>query len=199
MAIEKRIESHKWVRDEFEWYVEDRAVSRALFRTVKFQGPIYDPCCGGGNILKEAALAGYAVYGTDVIQRATARWISNIVDFTADRYVPWSGSIVMNPPFFRGDGTEFFIRKALKIASGKVACFAPLGFLASDGRSQGLFKELPPDEVYVTAPRTSCPPGGYLEAGNEAQGGKSDWVWLIWDNQRVTGCDPRLKWMNVRG
>ena len=92
----------------------------------------------------------------------------------------------MNPPFVRAKGAEAFIRKALALASGKVAAFVDIRFIASAKRANGLFADFPPCRIWVVIPRPSCPPGSYLEAGNKAGGGTADWCWIVWDKTAPT-------------
>ncbi|TDX61951.1 hypothetical protein EDE12_11252 [Methylosinus sp. sav-2] len=176
--------SHVWKRDALDWYVEETRASAALFEVERFVGAIWDPACGGGNICDEAARRGYIVVGSDIARRVENKvWWSRTGtrDFLTDASAPLAPNIVVNPPFFRGKGTEAFIRKALALARGKVAVFASIGFLAGDARASGLYTEHTPHRIWHVTPRVSCPPGEWLAEGNKAGGGTDDWVWLVWD------------------
>lgn len=179
-------------RDQHDWFVEPVEATAGLLRVERFVGPIWDPACGGGNVLRACATAGLQVAGSDIVQRVPddlSHLFAGPFDFlTAEANPPnlpfpaWHATnIVVNPPFFRARGTEAFIRKALSIARGKVAVFADVKFLASQRRANGLFAEHCPHRVWTLAKRPSCPPGAYLAAGNEAGGGTADWGWLVWD------------------
>ena len=183
-AREKK--AHIFDRDQRDWYVEEARASEALFRTEKFVGDIWDPACGGGNIVESALSEGYFAIGTDVVDRSNgADWFDQTIDFLAensDGFAPWTFSnIVTNPPFYRAKGTEHFIRRALSIAQGKVAIFTEIGFLAGHARSTGLWEEHPPTRIYSISPRINCPPGEHIASGGKVGGGTADWVWLVWD------------------
>jgi hypothetical protein len=110
---------------------------------------------------------------------------------------PLAPNIVMNPPFYRADGAEFFIRRALSFAVRKVCAFVDIRFLAGDGRAKGLFAQFPPTRIWIIHPRVSCPPGEYLEAGGKAGNGSSDWCWLVWSKSEQNS-KTELRWLNVR-
>ena len=102
-------------------------------------------------------------------------------------------NIVTNPPFFRGKGTEAFIRRALEFSANKVAVFTSIGFLAGGSRAAGLYRDYPPHRVWIVTPRVSCPPGEWIAAGNKAGGGTDDWCWLVWDGNGGRG--TQLGWI----
>ena len=181
-----------WERDEHDFYVEERRASQALFAAERFVGRVWDPACGSGQIIKSAAEAGYSTLASDIVCRSPEVVVSDFInsDFGAD--VP---NIVTNPPFFRGRGTEAFIRKALSIADGKVAIFASIKFLAGAQRANGLFAEHCPHRIWIITPRVSCPPGEWLAAGNKAGGGTDDWCWLVWSLCDPKPLYPQLGWL----
>lgn len=101
---------------------------------------------------------------------------------------------VMNPPFFRAKGLEAFIRKAISVFPGKICVFGDVRFLAGAARSNGLFREFPPQRVWIITPRPSCPPGAFLEGGGTAGNGSSDWCWMVWSHLEPMG-ETRLGWL----
>jgi hypothetical protein len=191
-AVAKK--AHVWARDPLEWYVEELRATEQLLEVERFIGGIWDPCCGQGNILEVALKAGYAVVGTDVVKRRDRDFIQGGVDFL-EQTEPRAPNVVMNPPFFRGKGTEAFIRKALALVSGKVAAFVDLKFLAGAGRANGLWNEFPPHRIWIVTPRVSCPPGEWLAAGNKAGGGTADWCWAVWDRTAPRVDSPAMGWL----
>ena len=204
MADETREKNAKvWKRDDLDFYVEEPRASEALFAVEKFVGSIWDPACGGGNIIRAAIAAGYRAIGTDVAVRAgEASWFAGALDFmgTADCLAYPSEcddleNIATNPPFYRGKGTEAFIRKALQVVKGKVAVFTSIKFLAGATRANGLFAEHCPHRIWIVTPRVSCPPGAWLEAGNKAGGGTDDWVWLVWDMTAPRVTTAQMGWL----
>lgn len=179
--------SKVWERDQYDWYVEPPDATKALLTVERFVGPVWDPACGGGNIIETYLHTnGGCVIGTDIVRRTDSELFACELDFLSDfdhaALGPAFGSnIVCNPPFYRAKGAEAFIRKALKLANGKVAMFVDIRFLAGADRANGLFREYQPHRIWVITPRVSCPPGKYLAAGNKAGNGSSDWCWVIWD------------------
>lgn len=189
--------AHVWLRDKHDWYVEPTAATEALLKVEAFIGTVWDPACGQGNVI--AAFEGRnPLMGSDIVQRTAARWFAGPSDFLAldpQNMAARVENIVTNPPFFRGQGTDAFIRKALEIATAKVAVFTDIRFLAGGGRARGLYRECPPDRIWIVTPRVSCPPGSYLAAGGKASGGSADWCWLVWD-RTAPHSDTRLGWLH---
>jgi hypothetical protein len=188
-----------WARDGLDFYVEPEAASAALFRAERFVGDIYDPACGGGNIVRSALAAGYGAHGSDIRRRTTESWFTREIDFLNEPLAQASANVVTNPPFFRGVGTEQFIRRALAFTTGKVAIFTSIKFLAGAARTTGIYTEFPPSRVWILAPRPSCPPGEYLAAGGKASGGTEDWIWLVWSRDTAAPARfPQLGWLDTR-
>ncbi len=175
------VKLHPRIQDEF--YVEPQWATALLLRHETFTGPVWDPACGSGNICRAVRATGLTTVGSDIVERSDddEAWWCGPLDFLTGRGPEHVRSIITNPPFFRAVGTEAFIRKALTIASDKVAVFTDVKFLASQRRAEGLFAEHCPHRVWIHAKRPSCPPGAHLAAGHEAKGGTADWCWLVWD------------------
>lgn len=174
--------SHVWERDPHDWYVEPTRCTRQLLSREQFIGPVWDPACGQGNIIRTLQSAGKTAIGTDIVRRVGPDddWFYREQDFlSADQLLALN--IICNPPFYRASGTEAFIRKALELGPFKVAMFCDVRFLAGAKRAEGLFADHPPSRVWIVTPRASCPPGTYLQSGGKAAGGSSDWCWLVWD------------------
>ena len=178
--------AHLWDRSDQDWYQEPADCTEALLAAERFRGMVWDPACGGGNIIKTVHASGRFACGTDLVYRGLDRddglWRGErdflktpVEAFPAD-------NIITNPPFEGGKGTEAFIRHALSAPRlAKLAIFTDVRFLFSKGRALGLYAELPPSRVWVLVPRPSCPPGRYLAEGGKATGGTADFCWLVWD------------------
>lgn len=185
--------SYIWERGDRDWYVEPTRCTEQLCQHEIFDGPVHDPSCGGGNIVTALLRFGYQATGSDVVDRTGgAPWFTGLSDFRTCRRR--RVNIVMNPPFFRGEGTEFFIRKAISIASGKVCAFTEARFLFGEGRATGLYRDHKPTRVHFVTPRPSCPPGEFLQAGGKATGGNPDFVWIVWD--RTAPPADGLNWLS---
>lgn len=197
VALKPR-EAHVWARGDLDWYVEPEWATEALLSVERFVGPVLDPCCGQGNIVRALNAAGVLAWGSDLVDRTDGEtWFYGEADFLTERSAGQgrpAANIVMNPPFFRAKGAEAFIRQALAIASGKVCAFVDVKFLAGGARGLGLWAEHPPTRVWILSNRPSCPPGEHLEAGGKATGGTADWCWLVWDLTAPAG-ETRLGWL----
>ncbi len=189
--------AHLWARDGLDWYVEGEECTRALLRSERFIGAILDPTCGGGNVVRAARSVGHAAVGTDIKRRTEEDFFIGEADFLTVRHIA-QPNIIMNPPFFRAVGNEQFARRALSLATSKVAVFADLKFLAGGKRAAGFYAQHPPSRIYILTPRPSCPPGEYLRAGNKAGGGTADWVWLVWDLTAPRAA-PTFHWLSTKG
>lgn len=184
----KQRQAHVWAQDPHGWYVEPESCTEQLVAVEPLVGWTWDPCCGGGNIVRALRRCGVIAIGTDLVRRVPSdtRWFLGERDFVTGRPVPTWFNLMFNPPFFRGKGTEAFIRRGIELAgsnplAGKMVVFADVNFLASERRANGLWREHPPHRVWIITPRPSCPPGEHLLAGGEAKDGTADWCWMVWD------------------
>ncbi|WP_421983395.1 hypothetical protein [Roseibium sp.] len=184
MPAVKQKNAKIWSRSPLDWYVEPERCTAQLLNFERPVGRIHDPCCGGGNIVKSCIDAGYRATGTDMVDRAeTPPWFLGILDFMSyEKQIRPFDNIFMNPPFYKGVGTEAFIRKAIAMTRGKVAAYTEVRFLGGETRAMTLFRDHPPDRIYIITPRPSCPTGEYLASGGKAKNGSPDFCWLVWDN-----------------
>lgn len=176
--------SHIWDRDPNDWYVESSWVSARLFEEEPFEGGIYDPACGTYRIVHSALEAGYDAVGSDLIDRGFRMDFQ--MDFIkgnlpahvmSDKRI----NIVNNPPFKHcSRGQDFiFIRKALSVATGKVALILPTTWANSASAGQFL-EETNLYREYRIGPRPSMPPGAVIKAKVKAGNGTKDYSWFIW-------------------
>lgn len=184
--------SHIWEREKNEHYVEPLWTSRRLFDVERFDGPVYDPCCGLGNILTSASASGLAVDGSDIVDRGSEH-MSGMQNFlTSVRPV---ANIATNPPF---DQIEDFALHAVRLAERKVAMICPTRRLNAAGR---WLSQTPLYRVWMLTPRPSMPPGAeYLRLqalGKEPSGGTIDFAWLVW----LRGYEgaPTINWLHRDG
>lgn len=63
------LKAHIFDRADDEFYVEPQWVSDALFDAEIFDGSIWDPACGMGNIVESAKFLEFDVVGTDIMKR----------------------------------------------------------------------------------------------------------------------------------
>jgi hypothetical protein len=171
----KAVAAHQFPREENGHYVEPDWCDRVLFENEKFEGEIFDPCCGFGTVVKAARAAGHVARGSDMVDRAFPG--AEVCDFLADYFPFEPTNIVMNPPFSLG---EKFCRKACAVTFNKVACILPAGRL----NAAHWLRALPLVRIWYLTPRPSMLPGYMLARGEKAKGGKEDYCWLIFDNSR---------------
>lgn len=184
--------SHIWEKAEHEWYVEPLWTSARLFDVEMFDGPICDPCCGGGNVLASALEAGHAVDGYDVVDRGCPH-LTSTRDFLTSA-LP-AANFVTNPPF---EQIDQFALHALRLAHRKVAMICPTRRLNAAGR---WLAGTPLYRVWMLTPRPSMPPGAEFQRlqalGKEPSGGTMDFCWLVW--LRGYEGSPEIRWLHRDG
>jgi hypothetical protein len=177
--------SHIFRRDDYEHYVEPQWCSARLFEVERFDGHIYDPCCGFGTIVISALEHGLAAAGSDIVNRG---WDSSL---TPSNFLHWTriyDNIVMNPPF---DQVGEFVRHAVEHSAYKTATIFPLARLPAASWLQ----TLPLTRIWLLTPRPSMPPGSYIKTGNKPGGGKVDFCWLIFDRNHHSK-KIEMKWLH---
>jgi hypothetical protein len=157
---------------------------------VEFFGPpgarVLDPACGWGRILRAAKDAGYTPIGSDIVDRLQLGHVAfSIRDFLKRPPVRSVTSVVCNPPF---DQVEEFCRRALEIATLKVAMICPVRRLPA----AHWLERVPLVAVYLMTPRPSMPPGSWIAAGNKPGGGTIDFVWLVFNKKIQRAAAPPL-------
>jgi hypothetical protein len=186
-----KLNAHIWAKQPQEHYVENQWVARRIFDVEKFDGNVYDPCCGFGRIPEAAKAAGLEAFGCDIVDRGYT--YTTICDFLKSDIR--ADNIVCNPPFNLG---EEFARHALKLAERKVALIFPVRRLNAAGK---WMKETPLYRLWFLTPRPSMPPGGVVlkleSEGREASGGTIDFCWATW----LKGYDgaPTVGWLHRDG
>jgi hypothetical protein len=173
-GIDRERKSHIWKRHKEDWYQEPSWISERLFAVERFEGPILDPCCGGGNIVKAARVAGYDCDGWDIEDRGfTLAWQGDFLG-RSDA----CSNIAANPPF---DIARAFAEHALKIVRHKVALVFPVPRL----NAAHWLKGLPLARIWLLTPRPSMPPGDVILRGEKPKGGKEDFCWVVIDRGHV--------------
>jgi hypothetical protein len=201
-----KIERHPW-----DWYVEQAWVTDRLIDVLPLERDVtyFDPACGLCTIPQALTDRGFAAFGTDKFKRTDSPLLFAEHDFLGDQHLLIEHmrplSIVMNPPFSFQDGQlvrglgERFVRKALSIATHKVAALLPLKWQASAGRC-ALFTNFPPT-IYILCERPSMPPGDKIEgmgARSAWKRGKVDYAWYVWDKQAPRMDAGRTVWIPPR-
>jgi len=179
------VKSHSWQREANEHYVEPFWCSERLFAEEKFEGTIWDPCCGFGRIPDSAKNAGLEAYASDIVDRGyrDIALVRDFLNFTITR----GPNIVCNPPF---NIAGRFAGHALALEGvSKVAMIFPTARL----NAAHWLRQTPLARVWLMTPRPSMPPGHTIAAGEKPGGGKMDFCWLVWTKGRVGPAD--LRWL----
>ena len=194
--VARNFRAGAYERDADDWYVEPRFCVEQLADAINFDGAwVWDPACGGGNVLRVFADRGHQVIGSDIVDRGSEHF-AGLHDFLSDgcpTFVPTGArlSIAMNPPFKLA---AEFVRKAIALTDYRVAILQQLSFLASRQRHV-LFTEFPPSDVLILSQRPSMPPGRAIEEmGDRAfKGGTTDFCWIVWT--RPHDRETRVRWL----
>jgi hypothetical protein len=183
IGIAKPRNSHIFERHAYDRYVEPMWCSTALFAVERFQGLVWDPACGLGNVLKAARSAGYSTYGSDIAEDATGA----IQDFlTAIAPAP-KFSVVCNPPFSL---IGKFAERALELGACKVAMICPTARL-----NAAHWLELKPlSRIWLLTPRPSMPPVEVILRGEKPGGGRTDFCWLVFEPDYEG--EPMIGWLH---
>lgn len=167
-----------------DYYATEPKAVELLLAEETFNNNIWEPCCGEGHISKVLEAHGYDVYSTDLIDRGYGddTGIDFLkVDFKADV------DIITNPPYKRA---KEFVEKALEcvMLGHKVAMLLRLTFLEGQSRRE-LFRDNPPQTVYVSSARLQCAKNGNFE-------GKSmvAYAWFVWHKGHYG--PTHIKWIN---
>lgn len=197
MARDAEMGSAGFAKSPLDWYVEQPWVTEALIEAEYgidgslSWGIVWDPACGGGNVLRAFNASHKLVWASDIEFRGYAsggglfqelNFLGGI-DFVRSAAPNKRFSIVSNPPYSYQKGiSEAFVRRALELATEKVAMLLPVKWQASQGRHE-LFTEFPPSRIWILSERPSMPPGAMVEAlGDKAfKRGKVDYMWIVWD------------------
>lgn len=161
-------------RDDADWYIEPSWAVAALLKAEPFEGETLDPACGRGTIPLEFIAKGLSACGADLRDRG----FGAVADFLGPEFALPVQNIVTNPPY---NLAEKFIRRALKIATNKVAVLVQQQFPYSQGR-HALFTECPIARIYFLSNRPSMPPGKAIASGQKVGGGKVDYLWMVFEH-----------------
>lgn len=145
--------------------------TRRLLAVEKFEGNIWEPACGTGDIARELEAAGYDVLATDLIDRGHGK---GGIDFLLD-YQTTADNIVTNPPYKFDDE---FIWHALNRSRRKVAMLLRLGWITG-GRRREFIEKTPLARVWIFSGRLQMQRGRLPQKGD----GKTmvDNAWFVWD------------------
>lgn len=163
-------------RASFEFYPTPHEATRALLSEVSFDGSIWEPACGTGDISKVLTGAGHEVVSTDLIDRGYGTGGVNFLTQTK----PLAKNIVTNPPYGYGLGDQF-VKQALNFCrqtGGKVVMLLNLSSLCYAKRTKA-FQNTPPKAILGLDDLTCYPYGDSAQAGYSIK--RQRYCWVIWE------------------
>jgi hypothetical protein len=179
--------SAKNARAPYDWYRESPRAVEQIFNSIDFGDDlIWDPCCGGGNVLDVARRWGHPTIGSDVVDRHPRHRFSrgNVLNTSKAPAQPGRAtSIISNPPFgYEKDIAERIITHVLERFDVRMAAFIlPIAFLASQDRwARDRLLRWKPSHVCIYRERHTMPPGHLIDTmANPYDGGMADYCCLI--------------------
>ena len=181
-------------RAENDFYETPCSATRALFGSEKFPGGFWECACGAGAICKVADELGIPFTASDLINRGYGEGGMDFVGggltggiSQADLLRFQRPHIITNPPF---NLSLEFTERALELATGKVAIFNKLSFMAGKKRYERIFSQGRLRRVYVFPTR---PPFRSGTTGKEMSG-LMEFAWFVFDGER-NGAEPELRWI----
>lgn len=162
--------SSGYERAALDWYCEPRRAIDALLDVETFDGPIYDPACGIGNIPVACRSRGLVAHGSDIVDRGFG---DPGIDFLTMTTQGKFASIICNPPFSLG--VEFTL-KALELVGGKVCILQRTVWLEGERRYKRLFAKGHLMRIWQFRSRISMPPGA---SDSPVKGGSVSFAWFV--------------------
>ncbi|WP_414902477.1 NAD(P)-dependent oxidoreductase [Sphingomonas flavalba] len=155
-----------------DFYPTHPGATQALLRVETFDGAIWEPACGTGDMSKVLEASGYQVVSTDLIDRGYGEGGR---DFLME-WNPIAPNICTNPPF---RWAVEFADRALQLTTGKVALFLRLAFLEGVDRGRW-FPNTPLARVWVMSRRVPMQRGRLQEEGDGH--GVIAFAWFVWEH-----------------
>lgn len=190
-------------RAKHDFYATEPKAVLELMKVEKFEGTIWENCCGMGHLSEPMIKAGYNVVSTDLIDRGYGT--GNVDFFKCDK--PLGDNIVTNPPYSMALEWVEHSLDLLPIGK-KLALFLPIQFLESDKRAK-LFKERPPVRIWVATNRLLCGINGDFSAkdkdGNtlynkdgtiKRMSSAKCYAWFVWEVGNYSK-QPIVGWINT--
>jgi hypothetical protein len=165
-----------------DYYATEPKAVELLLEQEKFSPQVWECACGEGHISEVLKANGYNVLSSDLVDRG----YGEVRDFLSTTH-NIGYDIITNPPY---KYAKEFIEHALEISPDgtKIAMFLKLTFLEGQGR-RDLFKNTPPQTVYVSSARLECGKNGNFDGASAVA-----YAWYVW----VKGVylPTRIKWIN---
>jgi hypothetical protein len=159
-------------RQAADWYPTPKDVTCALFERMKFEGAIYEPCCGDGSLAVVAEEDyGYDVIGTDLHDRGYGVGHGKAFDvLKAKRLL--GPNVVTNPPFnIAGE----IIEHMWGLGPSSMAMLLKSTFWHAESRRR-IFEKMPPSRIIALTWRPD-----FLGLNRPTM----EVIWCVWERDHV--------------
>lgn len=188
-------------RDENDYYATEPLAADLICNVERFDGGIWENCCGEGHLSKRFKELGYDTVDTDLIDRGYG--VGGVDFFECKKAL--APNIVTNPPY---KYAKKWVEHSLELLDegNKLALFLPIQFLESEGRRE-LFISAPPETIYVCVNRVLCGMNGDFTAkdkkGNtiynkdgspKRMSSAKCYAWFVW--RKGYKGDTKIRWIN---
>src|SRR4051794_16930131 len=160
-----------------DFYYTPAWATHALIENEAFEGEIWEPACGDGEMSRVLELTGNRVISSDLYDRGYGE-VGH--DFLASTRV--YDNIITNPPYNSAEG---FVRSALRNSRRKFALLLRLAFLEGARRYRTILAPTPPSRVRTFSERITFYPRGAAQKGS----GTTAYAWFIWDKEAPRGTE----------
>lgn len=173
-------------REVNDFYPTPHFVTEELLKREKFDGNIWEPACGRGDISKVLIDNGYSVYSSDLIDRGYG---DGNIDFINNTSFKKFDNIITNPPY---KYALEFVNSAKKHSNKKIALFLKTVFLESEKRYD-MFQdtEFPLARIYQFSKRVAL----NKNIIDTSKSGMIAYAWYIWDIEHVG--KPTIDWIKI--
>lgn len=163
------------IKDDF--YPTPIWVTQVLLGFHKFEGEIWEPAAGCGDMAEVLKKVGYEVYATDLVDRG---YCTSGIDFLLENTK--AKNIVTNPPF---NLAYEFMQKGIELAEKSLALLLPVRYLCGKKRSDFFIKH-PPAKIIVIPNKID-----FLGTNNPMM----EFAWFVWDKNIS---DTKIYWAEWR-
>lgn len=174
-------------RSKLDYYGTDPRTTEALLRVEDFSHKVWEPCAGHHLIADKLESRGYDVRCSDIADyEGYEHEISNFLE-TDEKF---DGDIITNPPY--NLATEFVVKALDTVTAGhKVCMLLRLQFLEGSKRYEEIFKNNPPETVYVFTNRQVC-----SKDDSFTEGSAMAYCWIVWKKGYIGF--PKIKWLSTK-
>ena len=174
-------------RHKNDFYSTDPEAVKELLKYETFNHNILEPMVGTGAIADVLKNEGYTVKCMDLVDYGYPD--TTVTDFFEYDEI-FDGDIITNPPY--RDGHKYVLH-ALNHCNGRIAMLLKIQFLETINRYEEVFKEHPPEAIYVFVKRVACYKGGDYEKYKD-KGSAICFCWMIWNTKKQVK-DTVFRWI----